>query len=243
MNVYWMEQTLCDVPAMDDWLNEPEVACIKSMRIPKRRHDWRLGRWTGKRVTAKYFGLSDERYSLREIEIRSAPSGAPELFINNQHAGVSISLSHRNGRAMCALAENPVALGCDLEVIEPHSGAFVSDFFTLAEQLIVSEAGEHDLFSSLIWSAKESALKALGTGLQLDTRCVEVRFGHPPFQRGAWGWLQIRRSPAQMFAGWWQQSGDFVRTLVANPAPGLPILLQCQSQSERDALSVAATFG
>jgi len=239
MDVYWLEQTLGDLPAHDDWLNEHEAIRLKSMRIPKRHNDWRLGRWTAKQVVAKYLGLPDENPSLRHIEIRSAPSGAPEVFIQNRHAPISISLTHRDGTAVCALAENSLALGCDLEVIEPHSAAFVADYFTDGERSILSETADRDLFSSLLWSAKESTLKALRTGLRLDTRCVEVEFECPPFGRGAWGWLQVRHTSGQMFEGWWQRTGNLITTLVANPAPSLPIALHCRSE----ALSVRPVVG
>ena len=50
MNVYWLEQTEEDLPAEDDWLNASEMARLSGMRFPKRRVDWRLGRWTAKRA-------------------------------------------------------------------------------------------------------------------------------------------------------------------------------------------------
>src|SRR5579871_1951060 len=113
MNVHWMEQTQAGLPASDDWLNANEITRLQSMRIPKRRNDWRLGRWTAKQAVARYFDLAGEDHFLRQVEIRSAASGAPEVFINTQRARVSISLSHRNGTALCALAANSAALGCD----------------------------------------------------------------------------------------------------------------------------------
>jgi len=240
MNVYWMEQTQADLPATNEWLNANEITRLQSMRIPKRRGDWRLGRWTAKQIVARHFGRADEDHSLREIEIRSAPSGVPEVFINDQLARVSISLSHRGGTAMCAIAKNSVALGCDVEMIEPHSGTFVADYFTEKEQVIVFESTDHDLFSSLLWSAKESALKALGTGLRVDTRCVDVEVERPPFRCDTWGWLRVGHISGQMFHGWWQRSGDLIRTLVADPAPDRPIAWQSRCRTGRNVLSVMA---
>ena len=242
MDVYWMEQTLADLPASDDWLNEHEAIRLTSMRIPKRRNDWRLGRWTGKQVVARYLGLADERHSLREIEIRSAPSGAPEVFIDYQRARVSISLSHRGGTAMCAIAESSVALGCDLEIVERHSPAFITDYFTAREQSIITEADERDLFSSLLWSAKESALKAFATGLRVDTRCVEVQFERPPFGCGTWGWLEIRHISGQTFKGWWQRRAGLVRTLAGDPAPSEPIALQSPNRLDTGMAATSAAL-
>ncbi|MBV8053249.1 MAG: 4'-phosphopantetheinyl transferase superfamily protein [Acidobacteriaceae bacterium] len=232
MDVYWIEQVLTDLPVGDDWLSANEVTRQQNMRFPKRRNDWRLGRWTAKLGVVSLFDLPREAHCLREIEIRSSPTGAPEVFINNQRAGVSISLSHRNGRAMCALAESSVTLGCDLEIIEAHSDAFIADYFTPQEQSVVCADDDPDLYSSLVWSAKESALKALGAGLRVDTRCVDVEFEHPPFSRGAWGWVRIRHSSGRKFEGWWQRSGDLIRTFASDSVLSAPFCLHSPHRRE-----------
>ena len=114
--------------------------------------------------------------ALREIEIRPASSGAPEVFIANEPAAVTVSISHRSGAAICAVAMTGVELGCDQEVIEARSEAFVADYFTESEQALVARVceAERSRLVTLLWSAKESALKALREGLRLDTRSVTV---------------------------------------------------------------------
>ena len=86
------------------------------MRFAKRRDDWRLGRWTAKRALAAYLNLPSNPQTLADIEIRPAPSGAPEVFVANKPAAVTISLSHRGGVAACAVAPSGMELGCDLEM-------------------------------------------------------------------------------------------------------------------------------
>ena len=176
LNVYWLEQTEADVPIGDDWLSQGEAIRLDGMRIAKRRTDWRLGRWTAKRALAISLNLPSHPQALASIEIHPAPSGAPEAFLADQRAAVTISLSHRSGAAICALAPSGTALGCDLEVIEPRGDSFVTDYFTSDEQALVQRASVTDRprLLTLLWSSKESALKALGTGLRLDTRCVAV---------------------------------------------------------------------
>ena len=83
MDVYWLEQTEADVPSGEDWLSANEVVRLNSMRVAKRRADWRLGRWTAKCALAIYLTLPDHLQSLQEIEMRPAPSGAPEAFVSN----------------------------------------------------------------------------------------------------------------------------------------------------------------
>lgn len=246
--VYWLEQTETEVPAANDWLSANEAACLRRLRFAKRRADWRLGRWTAKRALAIHLGLPGDPQSLAHLEIRPAPSGAPEAFLAGRPAGVAISLSHRAGTALCSIAPSGTALGCDLEMIEPRSDAFLADYFTSEEQGLVARApaADRSWLSAVLWSGKESALKALQAGLRLDTRCVTVslddalpRSGEdqgrpmvhrvstlpPSIDRTIWIPIQVRCAEGQVFHGWWRQVGFLVRTLVANPSPTLPTLL------------------
>src|SRR6266498_1049065 len=125
MNVYWVEQVEADVPAGNSWMGPREMVRFGSFRFAKRRADWRLGRWTAKQAVAFCLNLPSDAEALIAIEICPAASGAPEVFVNQGHAPVAISLSHREGRAMCAIARSDVRIGCDLEAIETHSDAFV----------------------------------------------------------------------------------------------------------------------
>src|ERR1017187_9715151 len=104
MQVYWLEQTEGDVPLANDWLSARETICFNGLRFAKRRADWRLGRWTAKHAIASYLNLPDNSHDLAKIEIRPALSGAPEAFVANAPAPVTISISHRNGTALCAIA-------------------------------------------------------------------------------------------------------------------------------------------
>src|ERR1039457_2252479 len=103
MDVYWLEQTAADVPVENDWLHASEAVRLNGLRFPKRRADWRLGRWTAKHAVAVCLNLSLDHHSLAAIEIRPATSGAPEVFLANAPARASISLSHREGTAVCAV--------------------------------------------------------------------------------------------------------------------------------------------
>jgi 4'-phosphopantetheinyl transferase len=247
MEVYWLEQTEADVPAENDWLSATESLHLDGMRIAKRRTDWRLGRWTAKNALAIYLNAPGQPQALASMEIRPAPSGAPEVFLANEPAAVTISLSHRAGTAICAVAPSGAALGCDLEAVEPRSDGFVADYFTAEEQALVARASatERSRLLALLWSGKESALKALGVGLRLDTRCVMVNsvdalgspggdryiedtgFAfRPPYGLDRWRPLQVRCTSGQIFSGWWQQSGNLLRTLVAAPPPAPPTWLQ-----------------
>jgi len=250
--VYWLEQTEADVPANNDWLNENEAARLNSLHVAKRRRDWRLGRWTAKLAMAAYRNLPADSHILRDIEIRPALSGAPEIFFSGQPAPVTISLSHCHGVAMCAVAPSSVALGCDLEIIEARSQSFTADYFTAEEVRLVAHAGADDRsrLLTLLWSGKECALKALRVGLRFDTRSVVV--SPDDVERGSvedgvgredsfftlqchganrWRPFHVRCSGGQVFHGWWQSTENLVRTLVAAPPPVPPILLEVPAYS------------
>jgi 4'-phosphopantetheinyl transferase len=232
MDVYWLEQTATDVPVENDWLNASETVRLNGLRFPKRRADWRLGRWTAKRAVAVCLNLPLDRHTLAGIEIRPAPSGAPEVFLANTPAHATISLSHREGTAVCAVVLSTAALGCDLEMIEQHSDAFVADYFTAEEQKLVADTPAVDRLRllALLWSAKESMLKALHAGLRLDTRSVIVRPVHEDEDgecaADAWHPLRVSGANGQVFHGWWRYTDHLLRTVVAAPPPIPPILLK-----------------
>ncbi len=129
IDVHWLEQSEADVPAENDWLSAAESLRMNAMRFAKRRNDWRLGRWTAKRALAVYLDLPSHPQALADIEIRPAASGAPEVFVENKPAAITISLSHRGGIAACAIAQSDTELGCDLEIVEPRTDSFVTDYF------------------------------------------------------------------------------------------------------------------
>lgn len=251
-DVYWLEQTEADVPEDESWLSTKETTLLCTIRFPKRRADWLLGRWTAKNAFAICFGHLTDLQALRDIEIRAAPSGAPEILFRNEPSAATISLSHRAGIGACAVAPSHVLLGCDVEIIEPHGDAFAADYFTLEEQAYFAKSKGHERLRllALLWSGKESALKALREGLRLDTRSMIVSVpsipqSQPPYEPSAphcqplslpyasthngWSPLQVRSISCRTFHGWWSQTGNLLRTMLADPPPHPPILLTRES--------------
>ncbi|MGZ5388059.1 MAG: 4'-phosphopantetheinyl transferase family protein, partial [Solirubrobacterales bacterium] len=161
----WLTRSLADVPEGDDWLGPRERAVLDGLRMEKRRSDWRLGRWAAKEALAAWSGAA-----LSEMEVLAADDGAPEAFVRGERADAALSLSHRRGRALAVVADGGVAIGCDLEVIEPRSGAFVRTWLAPAERESVLAAGEAGgaRRANLLWAAKEAAAKARREGLRLD---------------------------------------------------------------------------
>lgn len=235
MDVYWLEQTESDVPPGNEWLSGNETILLAGLHVAKRRADWRLGRWTAKCAVAAYLKLLVPPACMAEIEISARPSGAPQVRLATGPAPAEISLSHRGGVAMCTVAGPDAAIGCDLEIVETHSTAFIRDYFADEERAEIARAPASHRRSlvAALWSAKESALKALQEGLRLDTRSVSVRLCGWAGEVYRWYPLQVDCEHGEVFHGWWQRAGTVVRSMVARPQPVMPMLLPMLSFASR----------
>jgi 4'-phosphopantetheinyl transferase len=223
----WLVCACDEVPASDDWLSPHERDRLAAMRLPKRRADFRVGRWAAKsavRATmangsdgpvcaTRVAGLEESVCALtssgpevmshvpraQDLEIRAAPDGAPEVFLSGGPAPWAVSIAHSGGRGLAVVAAPGVPFGADLETVEPRSPAFMEDFFLASERAWVGSHPEsaRAAAATLVWSVKESVLKALRTGLREDTRAVETLPG---------GALFLPRSTAT-----WRPVGALVR--------------------------------
>ncbi len=137
-------------------------------------------------------------------------------YVDGQRAARGVSLSDRAGCAVCLVTAEPADVGCDIEIVEPRSAAFVRDYLTEREARFVEAAGEaRDMAANLFWSAKESALKVLRTGLRRDTRSVEVTVADLRPPEFTWSPLEVRTVEGPVFPGWWRRSGPFLFTVCA----------------------------
>jgi 4'-phosphopantetheinyl transferase len=106
-----------EVPESADWLTPAESARLATLRFPKRRTEVRLARSTAKQAIARALDLDDDVGTLALIEIRAAPSGAPALFFAEEPAPIAVSLTDRADWAVCVVAPDDLAVGCDLELV------------------------------------------------------------------------------------------------------------------------------
>ncbi len=187
-----------------------------------------MARWTAKHAIARALDLDDDAGTLALIEIRAAPSGAPVPFFAEEPAPIAVSMTDRADWGVCVVAPDDLALGCDLELVEARSDAFVRDWFTPPERDLVfgADPGEaRHLLANLVWSAKESALKVLQTGLRRDTRSVEVDVVDVAGQ-DRWARLVVRAEEGLVLPGWWRRYGAFVLTFAADADRGPPVSLE-----------------
>lgn len=213
----WLARPQADVPAGERWLGPREREVLARLRVPKRREDWLLGRWTSKLAVAAWLGTTPER-----VEVIGAPDGAPEPYLDGELAPLALSLSHRAGRALAVVADQPATVGCDLELVEIRSDAFVRGWLSPAEQAVVAAAGnERSRAANLFWTAKEAAAKLRREGLRLDVRDAVV--DPIPVEPGASGWQPLRVSwDGLTIAGWWRDEPSWVMVVAADPAPAEP---------------------
>ncbi len=150
---------------------------------------------------------------------------------------MTISLSHRAGTAMCAVALSGTGLGCDLELIEPRSDAFIIDYLTAREQALVGAntrggttvagdsamecererpqgaargaPGRHN--TAWMLASAIGCRRTPGTSRQ-DLPLVPM----PDVDPDGWHPLHVRYSGEQAFSGWWRHTDHMVRTVVSS---------------------------
>jgi 4'-phosphopantetheinyl transferase len=230
--LWWLVRADRDLPAGTGWLGPVEAARLSGLRFPKRRREYLLRRFAAKHAVAALLGRSTDDASLAGVEISNLASGAPYLRLDGEAAHLALSISDRAGWAVCVLrAAEAGPIGCDLELIEPRSPAFVRDYLTGAERAYVHMrpgGDERHAMANVIWSAKESALKVLGVGLRRDSRSVQVSVGPAPVDD--WGALTILdRDGGDRFRGWWRRYPAFVFTVATATEAAPPVPLEASS--------------
>lgn len=225
--VGWLAQGEHQLPDGVGWLAPREAERRAGMRYTKRRSEYALRRWAAKTAVASVLGWEvgspDE---LARIEAANRVTGAPYAVVDGRPLDTGISLTDRAGWAVCVVAPDDRAVGCDLELVEPRSPGFVSDFLTAAEQDWVRsrpDSAARDAAANLLWSAKESALKVLGVGLRRDTRTVQVSVAGP-VPGEDWAGLEVDTGDA-VLPGWWRREGVFLLTVCSDRALAQPVRL------------------
>jgi len=160
---------LANLPPAGTVLGPRERAFYDTLRFPKRRLEWLGGRCALKQVVARLAAVED----VRTIEVLPQETGKPMLFIGDEQARLSFSITHSNGYAAAAASRDEKFLGIDLEKIAPRINSWKESFFHASEL-----TGEGDAFLTALWTQKEAVVKLLGTGLSLnsfDVRCINSR--------------------------------------------------------------------
>jgi 4'-phosphopantetheinyl transferase len=219
MSVSWHHARACEVPTHDEWLTDGERAVVAGLAVAKRRADWRLGRWTAKALMGAVLGVPPQR-----VEVRAADDGAPEPYVDGGMAALSLSVSHRDGVAVAAVAGLPIRVGVDLETLETRSDAFVREWLSADEQAALPPAGTaRDLAVLRCWTGKEASAKVLREGLRLDVRQATVVADSPV---GGWTPVQVTWPTERIIhEGWWRHDDIGVLVVVTDPPTDPPAVV------------------
>ena len=232
--IHWLTQSQDALPQTAvanphqpiSFLSDSEAERLAALSTEKRRRDWLLGRWTVKRLLQTViWETSHTTVPLDLITVSNDADGVPMVtsqlpLVNDKF---SISLSHSQGQALVAAVAKPNwPIGCDMEQIVSRDEAFIDDYFTETEALLVHQVSDEvrDMLVTAVWSAKEAVLKALHLGLSVDTRAVACLLD--PTKRSTDSWVPFEiccdngrlPKPAPRLSGWWRVMKEFVLTVV-----------------------------
>ena len=162
-------------------LDGEEQARWRRYRHGRPRREFALCRAALRAVLCRRLGCRNG-----ELAFETSPHGKPAALVGGRPAPVSFNVSHSGRHGLIALAERG-RIGVDVEErrSRPDPDGPIRTVFCAAEQAELAAArGVHkvDLFF-MLWTMKEALIKALGTGLSLDTSGFEIppslRHGSP----------------------------------------------------------------
>jgi 4'-phosphopantetheinyl transferase len=221
----WLARGEPHLPPGQHWLTSAELARAASMRFTKRRTEYLVRRLVAKHTVAASLGLGTDEQTLGRIAVPNRITGAPYVEVDGEPLGLDVSLTDRAGWGVCLVGQDLGAVGCDVELAEPRTQGFVTDYLTPHEQRLVRGASDEargQLLANLIWSAKESALKVLRTGLRRDTLTVEVHLDPDADAVRSWEPLHVRTDEGRVLPGWWHVEDPWLLTVAYaadGPAP------------------------
>jgi len=162
-------------PDVDAWraCQASEHARAARFKFELRARRYRAAHAGMRKIMATHLGLA-----MRDWDWRAGEHGKPHC-VDAQHG--HFNLSHSEDWAL--LAWHPdVPLGVDIEWQQalPDQDRLATHYFTPAEQAWMDEvdtAPERQTRFHRLWCAKEAVLKALGSGLRIAPRRVEVELG------------------------------------------------------------------
>jgi acyl transferase domain-containing protein/phosphopantetheinyl transferase len=158
MAAVWSSATHEPIPA-------DERRWLTARGRPSRIRDRLAGQAAARAAVRQATGWSAEEFSL----VRDA-DGVPTVH-GPEDRSVAVSLTHSDGGAMAVAGVGSGRIGIDAEPVVLRSPAFSRAWLTPLEQRRDATSARA---VTLAWCAKEAVLKALGTGLRLHPRQVEV---------------------------------------------------------------------
>lgn len=159
-------------PLRSHWLSRRERTAGDEMHSDRRRADWLAGRLAAKVAMRELLGGDLE---LSQLTITYAPRGRPVPVCEGRVAehGFWLAISHSRGAGLAAAAPGVLPIGVDIEhAAAPLDG--LADYMLGAEDRARWPTDAPPSALRACWTLKEAALKALGVGLRIHPRHVEI---------------------------------------------------------------------
>lgn len=106
------------------------------------------------------------------FSIRKDIFGKPSGYYGAKEQLCSVSLSHSFPYVYACVSEEHAYVGCDIERLRPFRKGVL--FLTQQEKACHPKVFGRDRFVTLAWTLKESILKALGTGIRINPKSIDV---------------------------------------------------------------------
>lgn len=125
-----------------------------------------------KKLIMKYTGIS-----AKDLSYANGPQGKPTLQDNMNMSGLRFNISRSGGYGLFAFAQDR-EVGIDIEQIRevPEMDQIISTYFSSAERdsfaSLTSQEKKQAFFKQ--WTRKEALAKALGLGLSMPMRGVDI---------------------------------------------------------------------
>lgn len=166
--------------SIPEGFDETEFAEHPPSVSAKRANEWIAGRLALKKTVRSLLEESDNPpVALEDIRIVQDGQGKPCATTSRTTGDpvCEVSLSHSNGLVMAAAGRlgDFRGLGIDVEKVEDRGSSWTEDYFTDQEQAGSDFTPQKSAYFTQVWCIKEAVLKALGVGLRVDLRDMDVR--------------------------------------------------------------------
>jgi 4'-phosphopantetheinyl transferase len=188
-------------------LNEEERRRAARFRVEAARHRYVAARCLTRLLLARY-----TRQSPESLVFTLGARGKPRLESPRHHSGFHFNSAHTGD--IIAVGVAACELGIDVESLRPvpkHS-RLAARFCSAPEQEQLASLREEDRDAAFLtmWTCKEAYLKAVGSGIAMPLRKVEVEIDPPSLAR-------INNDP-HVAAGWTLMRVGLPRPVVCTVA-------------------------
>lgn len=167
---------------LESVLPDEDQQRAKRLRVPAARRRFLAARSVTRILLGRYLGVEPAA-----VRIRTGARGKPRVEAASGHPGLHFNAAHSGATVAVALASSE--LGVDVESLRrvPKLDRLASRFCSEFERKQLFSLTETDRAAAFLtlWTSKEAYLKAVGSGIAMPLKLVEVALGPPRLVRVA----------------------------------------------------------